>query len=99
MIDGAIPDVFELAQNYPNPFNPETIIRYSIIRNTEVKLTVFNMLGQEVARLVNKNQVRGKYVVTWNGQYDAGLRVASGVYVYKLVAGDFIETKKMLLLK
>ncbi len=95
-----VPGSFSLAQNYPNPFNPTTSIRYTLAQGSEVKLTVFNMLGQKVATLVNEQQVAGEYLATWNGQNDAGLLVSSGVYVYKLeAAGGFVQTRKMLFLK
>lgn len=98
-ISDNVPNSFDLEQNYPNPFNPETSIRYSIAKAADVKLTVYNMLGQKVATLVNEKQTAGKYVAAWNGQNDAGRLVSSGIYVYKLEAGDFLQTKKMLLLK
>ncbi len=97
--DELVPGSFTLEQNYPNPFNPETKIQYSIPKNGEVTLSVFNLLGQKVATLVSEKQVAGNYQVKWNGQNDAGRFVASGVYVYKLKAGDFVQTRKMMLLK
>ena len=86
---------FELEQNYPNPFNPETRIDFALDTKSEVNLTIFNVLGQEVATLVN-NEVKaaGNHNVTWNAS-----DVASGVYFYKLTAGDLSLTKKMVLLK
>lgn len=90
----AVPEVFELAQNYPNPFNPSTSIKYSIANESTVKLIVFNSIGQEVAQLVNENQKPGSYTLN----FDAST-LSSGVYFYKLTAGDFIATKKMLLVK
>lgn len=85
---------FELSQNYPNPFNPSTTIRYSIPENGMVTLKVFNILGQEVNTLVNKVQNAGLHQVNFNaGQF------ASGVYIYRLSSGNFVSTKKMLLIK
>jgi hypothetical protein len=89
-----IPIKFELSQNYPNPFNPTTQIRYSIQKNEMVTLKVYNVLGQEVAVLVNGQQKAGSYIADFNAS-----KLASGVYMYKIQAGDFSLTKKMLLLK
>ncbi len=94
-----LPGKFALEQNYPNPFNPETSIRYSTLKSGDVKLTVFNLLGQKVASLVDEKQIAGNYLVKWSGLNDGGRAVASGVYVYKIEAAGFVKTKKMLLLK
>ena len=88
------PDVFKLAQNYPNPFNPSTRIDYSIAKATNVQLIIFNSIGEEINVVVNEYQQPGEYAVN----FDAKL-LSSGVYFYKLIAGDFISIKKMLLLK
>ena len=88
------PGKISLSQNYPNPFNPSTTIRYSIPQRTQVALTVFNTLGQQVATLVNEIQDAGYHDVKFDG---SGL--ASGVYIYRLQAGDFVQTKRSLLLK
>lgn len=85
---------YNLSQNYPNPFNPETKINYTIPRSGNVKIEVFNMLGQKVKTLVNTNQNAGYYEITFSGK---GL--ASGMYFYRINAGEFIQTKKMLLIK
>ncbi|MGE5354167.1 MAG: YCF48-related protein [Acidobacteriota bacterium] len=85
---------FVLSQNYPNPFNPSTVIRYSIPSEAMVSLKVYNVMGKEVARLVNENQARGTYSV----KFDAS-RLSSGIYFYELRAGRQIVTKKMLLIK
>lgn len=90
------PSRFELKQNYPNPFNPSTTIRYNISKAEHVTLKVYNVLGQEVETLVDKEQQAGSHKV----QFTIGSRqLASGVYLYRLQAGSFIQTKKMLLLK
>jgi len=94
-----VPRQFSLAQNYPNPFNPETVIQYNLPRASDVHLTVYNLLGQEVVRLVTSHQGPGSYTHTWNGRDAKGSMVTSGVYFYRLVAGDFIKTHKMVLLK
>ncbi|MCD4691404.1 MAG: T9SS type A sorting domain-containing protein [Calditrichales bacterium] len=85
---------FSLLQNYPNPFNPKTVIGYQLSVISNVELTVYNYLGQRVQTLVNKQQQAGSYTVRFN----AG-NLASGVYFYKLQAGDLCITKKMLLVK
>jgi hypothetical protein len=86
--------LFELAQNYPNPFNPVTTIRYQIPTAETVNLKVYDILGKEVATLVNGRQEAGSYTVPFNA-----VRLASGVYFYRLQAGGFVETRKMLLVK
>lgn len=93
------PTVFVLYQNYPNPFNPETRLRYQLTQPNRVLLQVFNLLGQEVRTLVDENKPAGFYEETWDGKDNHGLRVASGVYLYKLESGDSNLTKKMLLLQ
>lgn len=85
---------YELSQNYPNPFNPATVINYSIPRQENVSIKVYDIKGNEVATLINQKQNAGNYNIEWNGE-----GFASGVYYYKLTAGDFVETKKMILLK
>lgn len=89
-----VPTSFELSQNYPNPFNPTTTIYYQIPTASKVSLKVFDLLGKEVAELVNEEKSPGYYTVKFNA---AG--IASGVYIYKLTAGGFTSTKKLLLLK
>lgn len=94
-----LPSGFSLSQNYPNPFNPTTEIEYSIASTTLVKLSVINSLGQTVAVLVNSVAQAGEHRVVWNGLNSEGRPVASGVYLYRLMAGDQVETRKMMLLK
>jgi hypothetical protein len=89
-----IPTEYVLYQSYPNPFNPSTVIRYGLPRRAEVRLVVYNMLGQQVANLAQGEQEAGYYEVRFEA---TGL--ASGVYVYRLKAGDFIQTRKLLLLR
>ena len=93
-ISNGIPDKFSLSQNYPNPFNPSTNIKYQIAKNSFVTLKVFDILGKEIATLVNEKQNSGTYESTFDAR---GL--TSGVYFYRLTAGDFSETKKMLMIK
>ena len=96
-----LPKVFSLAQNSPNPFNPATTISYSVPEGTlvQVKLTVYNIRGQLVRTLVDEVREPGSYTVYWDGRNDAGRQVASGVYFYRMRAGDFVQTRKMVLLK
>jgi hypothetical protein len=92
------PAAFALSQNYPNPFNPSTVISYQLAVNSQVTLKVYNMLGQEVATLVNGPQEAGVYTVSFNTSKGT-LGLSSGVYVYRLQAGSFISTKKLVLMK
>ena len=93
--DNQLPDKFSLSQNYPNPFNPSTSIEFELKENSKVKLTVYNILGEKVAELVNGEINAGVHKVEFNGA-----NLASGIYVYRLDAGNkFIETKKMVLMK
>ena len=94
-----LPTEFELSQNMPNPFNPSTQISFALPSAAKVNLTVFNVLGQQVNTLVDEYMTAGYQTVTWDGRDNSGASVASGVYFYRIVAGDFAETKKMLLLK
>ena len=95
----AIPRVYQLYQNYPNPFNPETIIRYDLPQPTEVILTLYNSLGQKVKTLVDREQTAGTYTVTWDGLDNDGARAVSGVYFFQLHAGDYIKTRKMIVVR
>ncbi len=94
-----LPTTYALSQNYPNPFNPITEISFDIPVRSRVTLTVFNVVGQKVTTLIDKELAPNRYVVDWDGTTDDGTKVASGVYFYKLEAGDFVETKKMMFLK
>lgn len=95
----ANPREFTLEDNYPNPFNPHTRIAYFLPRACQVKLEVFNVLGQKIRTLVNEDQSAGNREVSWDGRNQAGEEVASGVYFYKLQAEEFTETKKMVLIR
>jgi hypothetical protein len=89
-----VPETFALSQNYPNPFNPSTVLEYSLSKTSHVVLEVFNVLGQSVARLVDEQLTPGTYKTT----FDAS-SLSSGVYLYQLKAGDFVQAKKMVLMK
>lgn len=94
-----LPQEFQLAQNYPNPFNPTTTVKYYVASKSIVNLSVYNILGQRVATLVDREMDAGWQEVQWNGTDSDGNDVASGVYFYKMAAGDYVDTKKMLLMK
>ncbi len=98
------PSTYVLSQNYPNPFNPTTNIEFSIPRSATIQLDVYNILGELVKTLASGNIVSGNYKVTWNGTNNHGVSVASGIYFYRLIAetngaGNYVITKKMLLMK
>ena len=95
----AAPQEFSLSQNYPNPFNPECRIKYALPNNTEVNLSVYNVLGQKVKTLVDKHEAAGHKTVCWDGTDDNGNKVASGIYFYRIQAGDFADSKTMILMK
>jgi hypothetical protein len=89
-----IPDEYDLNQNYPNPFNPSTTIRYELPKNSFVTIKVYNILGKEIETLVKENETPGTYKVTWDASC-----YPSGVYFYRLDAGNFNKVIKMVLLK
>jgi len=93
-IDPEVPGEFSLEQNYPNPFNPATVIEFALPMAGDVELTVYNILGQRVATLVNDHKQAGHHKVT----FDAG-NLASGVYFYRIRAGEFTDTRKLTLIK
>jgi len=95
-----LPEKTVLYGNYPNPFNPETVIKWSVGSDQcSVSIEIFNIKGQKVKNLVDGMYSAGVHTVVWNGQDDHGRHVGSGIYFYRLKAGDFTETKKMLLVK
>ena len=94
-----IPETFFLDQNYPNPFNPETQIQFGIPNQQQVQLEIYNILGQLVHTIIDKNLSGGQYSVIWNGKNDAGQQVASGLYFYRFTAGNFTKTRKMILIR
>ena len=98
-LDKQIPTSFHISQNYPNPFNPTTTIKYQIPKTVDVRIEVFNILGQKVRTLVNARLAPGYYEITWNGTDDTGRVISSGIYIYLIKAEDFVRSKKMILLK
>ena len=94
-----VPDKFYLSQNYPNPFNPETEIKYQLPAASSVNIKVYNIIGQEIKTLFSGHQSAGYYSVKWNGTNNQGMKVASGLYIYKMEAGSFIDVKKIVFLQ
>ena len=95
-----LPTEFALLQNYPNPFNPSTTIQYRLKEPVDVTISIYNSMGQKVATLVDEKQAAGSYSLLWNAMDEYNNRVSTGIYFYQINAGDqFIETKKMMLLK
>ena len=90
---------YSLLQNYPNPFNPNTCIEFDLARTCQVRLEIYNILGNKVKTLVNDKLGAGHKSITRDGKDDQGKEVASGIYFYRLKAGEFTLTKRMLLLK
>jgi len=94
-----LPDRYSLNQNYPNPFNPSTEISFALKADGNVKLSVFNVLGQQVRTLVDEYMPAGNHTITWDGRSEDGSTAASGIYFYRIQANDFVDTRKMTLLK
>ena len=92
-----VPDVFALAQNYPNPFNSGTVIGFDLTQQGEVKLEIFNLLGQSVAVLAEGTRLAGRYAVHWDGRNEGGRMLASGLYFYRLQTPVGSQTRKLLL--
>jgi hypothetical protein len=98
--DKTIPKTFFLSQNYPNPFNPSTTIRYDIpvgSGTVPVKVFIYDIRGRLVRKLVDQEKESGSYQVHWAGRDDNGQQVSSGVYLYRIEAGDFLSTRKMVM--
>ena len=96
---GAVPSQYALDQNVPNPFNPTTQIAYELVEAGETSLLIYNVLGQPIRTLVRGHQKMGAYAVTWDGKDDNGQTVSNGLYLYRLVSGEFVQSRRMLLLK
>jgi hypothetical protein len=93
------PTEFNLEQNYPNPFNPETVIKFSLKEDSRVTLRIYNVLGQTVRTLVDEQKPAGEYAIPWNGKNEASEDVASGVYFYRIKAGNYESVRRMTLLR
>ena len=96
---GLTPFEFALHQNYPNPFNPETNIQFDVAENSDVNVSIFNIMGQKVATLVNGNMDAGIYHIKWNGISDKGIALPSGMYFYKMKSLEYLSVKKLVLVK
>mgnify|MGYP003328717481 FL=1 len=94
-----LPTEFALNQNYPNPFNPSTQIQYALPEETRVVISIYDLMGRKVRTLVNDVQDAGYRSVMWNATNDMGRLVSAGVYIYSIQAGDFIQNRKMVLMK
>jgi len=94
-----IPDHFFISHNYPNPFNSVTHIRFGLKEGVEVSLKIFDVTGREVKSLVRERQKAGYYSIIWDGTNNSGVSVSSGMYFYKIKAGDFIKSQKLVLVK
>ncbi|HIB73661.1 MAG TPA: T9SS type A sorting domain-containing protein, partial [Candidatus Marinimicrobia bacterium] len=90
---------YSIHQNYPNPFNPITTLRYDLPENSLVNIIIYDMLGREVKTLINQTQDAGYRSVIWNATNDYGKPVSAGIYLYQIQAGEYMQTKKMVLLK
>ncbi|MHB1687666.1 MAG: T9SS type A sorting domain-containing protein [Ignavibacteriaceae bacterium] len=97
--NGQVPYSFEVQQNYPNPFNPSTQIKFSLPKESIVSIKIYNMLGQLIKTLVDERKAAGIYTVQWNGDNNFNQQVATGVYLYRVTAGENVAVKKMILLK
>jgi len=93
------PHAITLFQNYPNPFNATTTIRFQIRQSEQVTVTVFDILGHQISEITNRLYKAGSHQILWDGKNQQGQAVASGLYIYRIEAGDFVQGKKMLLLK
>jgi len=99
VVDNKLPSTFQLNQNYPNPFNPSTKISYLVKELSHVLSAVYNILGQELVTLVNRELAAGRYTVDWSGMDSKGSSFSAGIYFYRMTAGSFVETKKMIMVK
>ena len=91
--------MYHLFQNHPNPFKQTTAIQYELPVNNPVRLSVYNLIGQEIKVLIDAYQEPGKYTVRWNGADEDGKKVPSGIYMFKIETGLFVQTRKMLLVR
>ena len=99
VMDFEVLDNYKLIKNYPNPFNPVTTLRYDLPENNHVNITIYDMIGRQVKNLINQTQDAGYRSVRWNATDDYGKPVSAGIYLYQIQAGEFVQTKKMMLLK
>lgn len=95
----ALPNKYVLYQNYPNPFNPVTTLRYNLPKDQMVNIAIYDMMGRTVRNLINSHETAGYKSIQWDSANDAGVSVSAGLYLYRIQAGDFVQTRKMVLLK
>jgi len=93
------PIEYQLKQNFPNPFNAETTIQYQLGKRTPVVLSIYDILGRKVRTVINERQTTGYHSIRWDGLNKSKTQVASGLYFYRIEAGDFLDTKKLLLVR
>jgi hypothetical protein len=94
-----LPGAYALHQNYPNPFNPTTTIEYDLPKSSSVRLEIYNITGQKVRTLTSGQASAGHQTIVWDGRDATGRSVSSGIYLYRLTAGEYVKTRKMLLMK
>ena len=94
-----LPNQFALHQNYPNPFNPTTTLRYDLPENGLVNITIYDMLGRHIKTLMDQTQDAGYRSIIWDATNEYGRPVSAGIYLYQIQAGEYMQTKKMVLLK
>ena len=97
--DDALPNKYALHQIHPNPFNPVTTLRYSLPQDQMVTITIYDMMGRTVRNLINRQETAGYKSIEWDSANDVGVSVSAGLYLYRIQAGDFVQTRKMVLLK
>ena len=96
---GTLPEKFALYPAYPNPFNPVTTLRYDLPEGAMVNITIYDLMGRQIKTLINDQQTAGHRSLQWNATNNAGSPVSAGIYLYMIRAGDFRQTRKMVLLK
>jgi hypothetical protein len=99
VVVGVLPDYYSLSQNYPNPFNPTTAIQFQVPKTSDVTIKIYDLLGQEIKTLFSGQVQQGTYTVEWNGLNNAGTHMSSGTYVYRISTKDFVQSRKMILMK
>ena len=96
---GNLPTNYSLSQNYPNPFNPTTAIQFQVPKTSLVSIKIYDLIGQEVKTLFNGQAQQGTYSVEWNGLNNDGIQLSSGTYIYRFTSEEFVQSRKMILMK
>ena len=99
VVVGTLPTQYSLSQNYPNPFNPTTSIQYQVPKTSDVTIKIYDLIGQEIRTLYSGQVQQGTYKVEWNGLNNEGIQMSSGTYIYRIVTGQFVQSRKMILMK